>query len=141
MHSRRFSTGPLLLLSTLCLCAAGCSGSDGPQRYRLSGEVTYDGKPVPYGWIVFTPEQGPGASANIENGRYETPEGFGSVGGLHTIEVVAFDGVATPDPEIEGVTNPAGSPMFTYTFKKEVPKEAGAWDIEISSADVQRQTR
>jgi hypothetical protein len=54
---------------------------------------------------------------------------------------VAFDGVATPDPEIEGVTNPAGSPMFTHTFKKDIPKEAGTWDMEISSEDVQRQTR
>jgi hypothetical protein len=126
-------------VAVLCLVVLGCSRSDGPQRYRLIGEITYDGKPVPYGWIVFAPQKGPGASANIKDGKYITPDGFGSIGGLHTVEIVAFDGIATSDPNVEGATNPAGSVLFRHTLQKELPKEVTTWDIHLTSDEVEAQ--
>ncbi len=117
-----------------CLTLAGCP--DGrPQRYQLSGKITFDGKPVPAGWIIFTPESGPGASANIENGRYETPPGFGSIGGMHTIEVVAFGASVAPKSNNPSDTSATQKVMFKYTGKKEIPKGAADWPIEISSED------
>lgn len=128
-----FGIGTLSLL----VVAGGC-GDDGPPRYQLSGRVSYEGKPIPAGWIVFAPEEGPGATANISNGRYETPEGWGTIGGSHTIEVVALDGVAVADSTTEGRMNAAGSPMFSCTLRKDIPKEATTWDIEIRQADLQQ---
>jgi len=141
VRNYHFSANSLLPVCILCLVVAGCSGGDHPKRYRLTGAITFDGKPVPSGWIIFAPEHGPGASANIEGGRYETPEGFGSIGGMHTIEVFGFDGVSAPDPNVEGAVNTAGKAMFTYTFKKDIPKETTTWDIHISRDDLQRQSR
>lgn len=49
----------------------GCGGEAGPPRYKTSGKVTFDGKPVETGSIVFNPV-GPGQpdSGKIENGTY-----------------------------------------------------------------------
>lgn len=47
--------------------APGC----GPSTATVTGDVSADGKPMPKGIITFTPTQGPSATANIVNGRYE----------------------------------------------------------------------
>ena len=52
------------------LLAWGC-GDDGlPKRYRVHGEVTYNGKPLPQGNINFIPQDAAGraASGTIEDG-------------------------------------------------------------------------
>jgi hypothetical protein len=52
----------------LFLFVSGCGGDTG----RVTGEVTYEGKPVEQGMISFQPADGKGPSAGgiIENGRY-----------------------------------------------------------------------
>ncbi len=55
---------------------AGC-GKKGPARYRVSGSVTYKGKPVPVGAIQFTPDvskgnTSPSAFAAIKDRRYDS---------------------------------------------------------------------
>ena len=124
----------------MCLVSSGC-GDSGPQRHLLSGRIFFDGNPVQAGWIVFSPEQGPGATANIENGKYETPVGFGTVGGMHTVEVVAFDGIATPDSNAQGGMKLGGKLLFSYTFKQDIPKESTTWDIEISRDDIEQNSQ
>jgi len=128
-----------LVLATVCLTIVGCGSDDGPKRYRLRGEVTYDGKPVPRGWIVLTPSKGPGASADIHNGKYETPDGFGCIGGRHTIEVVGFDGAAVPQPQdsdIPADTHPAGNQMFRpYTMTADIPAGSPEYDIHVPRQD------
>ena len=132
-----FVVGRSLPLVAISLAIAGCGGDRGLPRYRLSGEITLDGKLVPVGWIVFTPASGPGASANIRNGRYETPEGFGSVGGKHTIEVVAFEGGGPSDPNDQTGYGP-GNLWFTHVFEEDLPAKAATWDIRISSEDIKK---
>ena len=44
----------------------GCNRDTGPARYDLKGSITYAGKPVPAGYILFAPDKskgndGPGA--------------------------------------------------------------------------------
>jgi hypothetical protein len=64
----------LVPVSALCFSAAGCGGgaSDAPERYPVSGTVTFDGQPVPEGEIVFIPtsETGRPDAAKIENGAF-----------------------------------------------------------------------
>lgn len=84
------------------MLSAGCGGVDGPARYRVSGEVRYEGQLVPAGEIVFRPNtnkgnDGPGSVARIRDGRYETEPGRGVVGGAYVVEIVGFDGVPSPE--------------------------------------------
>ncbi len=90
-----------LSAALLPLLLAGCGG--GPVNYQVSGTVTYDGKPVPVGEVVFEPDtskgnNGPGSVADIKDGKYTTTSGKGVVGGAYIIRVTGFDGVMT-NPE------------------------------------------
>ena len=127
-----------LSVLSVAVLANGCSRGSGVDRYQLTGTVSYEGEPVPFGWIVFSPENGPGATADIEDGKYSTPEGWGTVGGLHTIEVVGFDGIAFPDPNEEGGMNTAGKPIVRCEVSRDLPKETATWDIALTKADVPR---
>jgi len=122
-------------LAVALLIGLVACGDEGPQRYRLAGEVTLDGQPVPEGWVVFAPEKGPGASADIKNGRYETPPGFGSIGGKHTIEVVAFkSGNQKTSTDEEGYGG--GGLWFRHKLEADLPAKATTWDIHISTSDL-----
>lgn len=64
MRARRFTT-----LVTLCVCLAGCLASD---RVTSTGTVTFDGRPVDTGAIVFVPLEPAVApeGAAITSGRF-----------------------------------------------------------------------
>lgn len=66
MH--RFVT---LLLLTIALVCTGCSDGK-PPKYKLSGTVTFDGKPVPEGSIMFLASDlhGQPETAQIVDGKY-----------------------------------------------------------------------
>jgi len=141
MHMRVFPA-MAWMAGLAALTATGGCGDDGPDRYGLSGSISYEGKPIAGGWIVFDPVgEGPGASGNIHDGRYETRKDWGTVGGPHTIEVVAFDSAAAADPNTEGSAGTAAKPMFSCTIQRDIPKETTSLDIEISRADVERASR
>ncbi len=127
-----------LVTAALGLCvAAGCGGPKAPPRYDLSGTVTCDGKPVPTGYLIFTPDttkgnSGPGSQADISNGRYQTAPGQGTVGGPHVVAICGFDG--KPIDLGEGRTNPQGTPLFlTYRVDIDFPKRAAVQDFAISA--------
>lgn len=93
---------PYCWLACLAVLSAGCGGVDGPPRYQVTGEVRYQGKPVPAGEIVFRPDtekgnDGPGSVARIADGRYQTDSGRGVVGGAYIVEIVGFDGIPSPE--------------------------------------------
>jgi hypothetical protein len=51
----------------------GCGGDGSPKTYTVSGTVSYDGKPVDKGSILFRQVggEGRGYSAEIKDGKYE----------------------------------------------------------------------
>ena len=60
-------------IGTVAALLVGC-GDGGLKRYRVSGDVSFQGKPVPAGSIIFTPDTakgnaGPQGTANIIDGR------------------------------------------------------------------------
>jgi hypothetical protein len=76
---------------------AGCSSGDGLERYRVSGEVKFDGQPVPFGEVLFTPDGSKGNSgaqgiAEIKDGKYDTQgsRAPGTAGGPTVVRVMAF---------------------------------------------------
>lgn len=110
------------------LLSVGC-GDGGPPRHALRGTVTVDGRPVPFGWMVFSPREGPAASANIENGEYSTPPGFGAIGGVHTIELIAYH---SQPPSDDSQPAPA---VTRYLVERDVPVDEDLWNLEFTSAD------
>jgi hypothetical protein len=105
MRPRRQSRITLLQVLTLVL-VVGCGDNSG--RQRISGEVTFQGRPVDQGSIEFLP--GPGvashAGAVIENGRYTIPADKGLLPGLYAIKISWPERQGRPN-EVPGV--PAGS--------------------------------
>jgi hypothetical protein len=123
--------GPAVAGLALGLVAlAGC-GAGEEKLYRVSGTVTYNGKPVAKGLIFFDPDGTKGTAgaqgfANILNGRYDTVEmGKGVRGGAYVVRVNGFDGK-------EANEAPFGQPLFLeYTGSAELPKEDSTYDLNV----------
>jgi len=119
-----------MLLVAGCLAACGCGGGaePGPARFRLSGKVTFDGKPVPVGTIYFEPESGPAGNAQIKDGQYDTANGKGIVGGAHTVMIEGYDGHGANPGEM-------GKPIFKpFRAKQDLPASDGTKDFEIPAS-------
>ncbi|QDT66490.1 hypothetical protein [Calycomorphotria hydatis] len=116
-----------LLLLCGTLLSAGCSPkSDGPQRYSLSGVVTYNGQPVEYGQVMLSPDRdkgnsGPASVARIQNGEYETFPGKGVVGGAFKVTITS-----------DNPQNEYSDPIFPpYKTTVELPHEATTHDFVV----------
>src|SRR5689334_6906923 len=83
-------------VAVLCCClAVGCGGE---KTYRVSGKVTFKGKALPAGRIIFLPDASKGNKgsegyADIKDGAYDTaaPGGKGATGGAMTVRIEAWD--------------------------------------------------
>lgn len=98
----------------------------------MAGAVTFDGQPVPVGTITFVPTSGntgPGGSAAIQAGRYDTATGGkGPTGGPHVAIITGFDGKTVGG--IEQVLE--GSPLFIdYREEVDLPREKTVRDFEV----------
>ena len=71
---------------------AGCSGS-GPERYEVSGSVTFAGAKVAEGTIALVPienTEGPKVGTNIQQGQYHIDRSGRPVAGRHRVEISSF---------------------------------------------------
>jgi hypothetical protein len=120
----RFGVLGTLFLVGWAFVATGCT--KGEKLYRVSGKVTFDGKPIPKGNIFFDPQaDGPQGYASILDGKYDTAAGKGVRGGQYNIRVNGFDGK-------EANEAPFGQALFPeYTGTKELPAEDSTFDLEI----------
>jgi len=104
---------------------AGCTS--GEKLYRVSGVVTYNGKPIPKGVIHFDPKaEGPSGFANVVSGKYDTTQqGKGVRGGAYDVRVNGFDGN-------EANEAPFGQALFPeFTGTKDLPKEDSTYDLDV----------
>lgn len=126
---RVLSMRPLLLLLCGTLLLSGCgTETSGPDRFHVSGKVTFNGQPVKAGTIYFQPTTGPAGSAQIVDGAYDTKSGQGVVGGPHQVQISGFDGNAVNPGEM-------GNPVFNpHTIEKDLPKEDTVLDIEVPAS-------
>jgi hypothetical protein len=127
---------PVLWFLAACALPSCGQTNDGPPRYLLRGKVTFEGKPVPAGFITFSPSadrgnQGPGGGAPIVNGSYATPRDKGIVGGAYDVRIVGYDGKATV---MEGEELKDGSPLFRpFETTVDLPKEDSVKDFEVQN--------
>jgi hypothetical protein len=84
--------------------AAGCSDSE-VKKVQVSGTVTFKGKPVPAGWISFTPDASKGNPGkevrlvHIKDGVYDSSKEQDAAGvypGPTVIMIAGFDGDVSP---------------------------------------------
>jgi hypothetical protein len=94
----RFIIAVGLFLAT----AAGCSPKLGLETAPVSGKVTYKGKPLPNGTVMFVPGEGPAAYGEIgKDGAYRLSTGNidGAVLGNHKVSITALQNVGEALPE------------------------------------------
>lgn len=121
----------------LLFAANGCNfGNDSLERYELSGAVTYDGKPIPYGEISFAPDtakgnSGPGAVATILEGAYHVTGEKGLIGGPHVITVTGYTGVPDNAAVMAGTASQP-KPLFApFSTSDDLPRGDATHDVEI----------
>jgi len=124
-------------IGLLCLvCALGCGS--GERRYHLSGQITYKGKPVPSGYLIFEPDTskgnsgGPGTCKIIE-GKYDTrsENGTGILGGPHLVRIRGFDAVVTGQGSGTREVVMPNSLFEEYVFNEDLPKQNGTKDFDV----------
>jgi hypothetical protein len=74
------STRPSFLVAVPVLLIITCGCGSSPETMRVSGKVTYDGKPIETGSIVFvaiSDGTAPGAGGPITDGAYDIPASSG----------------------------------------------------------------
>jgi hypothetical protein len=137
-HGGRSSRRFVWVLACAAAAAAGCGGRGQP-RYRLEGNVTYAGRPVPWGEVTFTAdpasgESGPLSFAMIMAGRYETTRAQGVCGGPTLVRITGYDG----PPAREGVLGD-GRPLFKeWKTTIELPRADATADFEVPATATAR---
>ncbi|WP_422924401.1 hypothetical protein [Singulisphaera sp. PoT] len=126
--SPRLRVVAILALVTL----GGCGGRDNlPPMGQVSGKVTYKGKPLATGMVVFSPLMGSeGQTGQLatgmlgKDGSYELStfdDGDGAVLGEHLITVKAVEKVRTEKPnpkDTEQIRTPGPDGKLSYVFMK-----------------------
>lgn len=96
----RFCVRALLIAPVFLTLGIGCENA--APRYRVSGTVRFNGKPLEQGVIMFVPSaEGPTqASAIISNGKYEIPKAQGLAVGKYKVVLSSPDGSTPVDPNV-----------------------------------------
>ncbi len=123
----------LVCAALLAVCAAGCGGdSDAPTRYDVSGNITFDGQPVPYGMIVFEDKKtGYKTACSIDDGYYESQSGKGHQGGKFSVNITGFADAGSGGAEGKRLWNGA------WKTEIELPAESTTMDFDVPKAEVQ----
>lgn len=113
----------LLLGFILSLLALGC-GDGEPTRHRVSGAATVDGKDIPFGEILFTPDgakqnTGPQGIATIKDGKFDTSaDGKGIAGGPTVVRVL-------------GLTAPGGKVLCEHELHVDLPRADSTQTFDV----------
>ncbi len=81
------------------MAVLGCGDDSGlPQRYKISGKVTYKGEPVAHGTVNFLPTKPPpegrAATGDIKDGYYQLStvgDNDGALAGDYKVAIVALE--------------------------------------------------
>jgi hypothetical protein len=130
MQRTLLTSGSRALVLIALVVTFGCT--PGERIYQLSGKVTYAGKPVPTGNIIFEPDNNAGNKggsgfAKIKDGHYDTSilEGHGVSGGPHIVRIQGLDGIVRGE-----LLN--GIPLFQeYVTTADLPKGSGTKDFDV----------
>ena len=117
----------------LAVFAAGCGGPEGPERFGVWGDATYEGEPIPHAILVFSnTETQYDTVMNIEDGYYENYDGKGHTGGKFRVTVEAWTKMA------EAWEDDAPK-LFAGVYNKEIqlPPEDTELNLDFKKEDFQ----
>ena len=143
---RRDSLLLTFLFTSVIALVAGCGNGMNGSSFNVSGAVTYDGQPVPVGYIKFIPK-GDGATgfASIRDGKYDTSIGKkkrGIEAGEYTIRLDGFDGVPVADPDDPDELFGQGKQLFSrHTIEQTFPAKDQELNIDVPKKIVFRSGR
>ncbi len=90
-YPRITGVGTLAVVAVALVLSTGCGGGasyDGAERAAVSGSVTLDGNPLPYGSILFLGQGEKRMSSGIiQNGSYAITEAQGPNLGEYTVQI------------------------------------------------------
>jgi hypothetical protein len=97
---RCFFAGWLFAVPLLCGCGQGVEESGRP----VSGQVTFQGKPLDRGSIAFYPAEGQGtlSGGQITNGQYTVSAEKGLEPGWYDVRISSTEGGPPPSDELPG---------------------------------------
>lgn len=137
---RYFSIG-LFTLPLLILTGCGDSG------YDVSGNVTFDGNPIPAGKIYFSPDgskgnRGAAGYATIVNGTYNTASEGGKsiIGGPMLVGIEGFDpNAANPTDSDDTSGEETVKALFPYyEIQVDLPTESTTKDFDVPAEAADR---
>jgi hypothetical protein len=125
--------GLVAVIPLLFLSALGCGS--GNEKVMVSGTVAFDGKPMPDGYVIFTPEGGGTPAAGpISNGKFS----FLTSPGTHRVEIEASQFVG-PKNAIMGLQPREQYVPARYnsasTLRREVTQDSNMFDFSLSSKE------
>jgi len=115
---------PSSYLAVVILLFSGCGEPNPLGRYRLSGSVTFQGKPLDQGLITFEPldpNKGVGSGALITEGKYDIPTDKGLPAGRYIVRITSTDPSAPPPAD----AMPGDAPVVLG--KERIPPK---WNLE-----------
>jgi hypothetical protein len=120
-----------LAAATLCALLCGC-GNRGPDTYPVAGEITFDGKPVDHGDILFIPADnrlGP-EGARVIGGKYSGR----AKAGTNRVEITALD--IGPDTRYE-MGSPIAANFIPAHYNEQSTLSVEIAPVELNRADFQ----
>jgi hypothetical protein len=92
--TRRAVTRTLIGLGVVLVTGGGCKRN--PRVVQVRGKVLYNGQPLPYGSVMFQPDKGQPAMADIGTDGSFTLSSYGpndgAVPGKHSVSVSCYEG-------------------------------------------------
>ncbi|UUO04593.1 hypothetical protein M4951_14465 [Blastopirellula sp. J2-11] len=125
-------------IAVIALMGSGCSQREDSHGTIVTGEVSFQGDPVPAGIVKLEPDASRGGRgrayyAEISNGRYATEEFVPS--GPMLLTITGYDGVEVGD-STEGLHFKMGTSLFLpYHTKEEIHESNAQLDFEIPLDD------
>jgi len=122
----------ICLVMLACLASSGCGRTDKFDRLVLSGQVTYDGQPVPFGSIWFEPraavgQLAPPGFAIIRDGHFETTRRDAPVAGPHLIRISGY-----PDEKPQDEDEAERQILFPeYTMEMELSPAETVLNVDV----------
>jgi hypothetical protein len=117
---------------TIFICLPFLYGCGTNSLHPLSGTATYNGKPIPYGSIMFEPDNekgtfGSGGIADIVNGQYKTRKNGGIGMGVYHVTIYGFDSTLNTNNSMD-----ADVSMFRpYATNIEISLETKTWNFNV----------
>jgi len=128
-----YTRNMLKVTGVLAILCVGCFNS-GPDYHQVSGNVTFNGQPVPLGEVSFTPNSaegnsGPSVVCPINEGKYQSPAGRGVVGGAY---IAVISGFQKASPSNDPTASDYGQRLFPVQRKTlALPDQDSQYDFEF----------